>query len=45
MQLNIALSDFLRSLRAAGRRPRTIEWYEQMIGAYTQWLEDNHRNG
>lgn len=45
MQLNTALSDFLRSLRAAGRSATTIDWYEQMIGIYTAWLEETGRNG
>lgn len=45
MQLQSALNEFLTSLRAAGRATKTIEWYEQMIGAYAAWLEESGHNG
>lgn len=39
MNINEVLNDFLRSKRAAGLSPRTIEWYERLICVYLKWVD------
>lgn len=45
MQLQIALKEFLTSLRALNRADATIEWYGHMLNAYVDWLTATGRNG
>lgn len=36
------LADFLTSRRAAGRSPKTIQWYVDQIASFTTWLTTAH---
>lgn len=39
MEINEVLQAFLRSKRAAGLSPNTVDWYERMICAYLKWVD------
>lgn len=45
MTFDDALAAFLRSRVAAGRKPRTVDWYAQQVGRFHDWLVGQSWNG
>ena len=41
MSFDELLAQFLTTLRAGNRSPKTLDWYERMIVAYQRWLVNN----
>lgn len=45
MNLRSELENFLQSRRASNRGKRTLEWYEQQISRWLNWLDDEQVGG